>query len=178
MNPIFVRFLEYPVLPRVFNWGVSKIFGKTETATAIADVAAEATQHELEKRLNKEDRKEAELVPAYDATAEQALANKSPRIGNKTLPAGDPTIKITGYKWGKGSVTFESKTCGSGKVPEGHEYLFIITNGTKTENAAASHGVRDSRLWSKVENPISFMITLVKDKRNTIVEYSNIINNG
>lgn len=176
MNPILVRFLEYTVLPKAFDWTVGRIFGKTETAKAIAATASEAAQYELEKGLRKEDKKEAELTPAYDATKEQALANKSPRIGNKTLPAGDPTIKINGYTWGKGSVAFESKTCGSGKVPEGHEYLFIITNGDKTENAAASHGVRDSRLWAKVSNPSSFMITLVKDGRNTIVEYSVVIN--
>ena len=123
MNPILVRFLEYTVLPKAFDWTVGRIFGKTETAKAIADVAAEAAQHEIENKLAHEERKEAELVPIYDATAEQALANKSPRISNKTLPAGDPTIKITGYTWGKGSVTFESKTCGTGKVPDGHETL-------------------------------------------------------
>lgn len=176
MNPILVRFLEYTVLPKAFDWAMGTLLGKTETAKAVADVASEAAQHEIEKKLQKEDRKEAELTPAYDAAEAQALANKSPRIGNKALPAGDPTIKINGYTWGKGSVTFESKTCGTGKVPEGYEYLFIITNGDKTENAAASHGVRDSRLWGKVENPTSFMITLVKDGRKTIAEYSAIIN--
>lgn len=178
MNPILIRFVEATVLPKAFGWLTGKIFGGSKAGDTISEVATEATQYEIQKATAPKKPKKAEPVTGYDASAEQALANKSPRIGNKTLPAGDPTIEITNCTFGSGSVYFQSKTCAGGKVPEGHEYLFVITNGSKTDNAAASHGVRDRRLWEKVPNPTSFIITLVKDKRNTIVEYSKIINKG
>jgi hypothetical protein len=110
----------------------------------------------------------------YDQTEAQELANKSPRISDKTLPKGAPTIEFTRIVWEAGSITIKSKTCGDGHVPEGHEYLYIVEGEDGTvENAASSHSVRDDRVWTKVKKPKRIMVVLTEGRKN-IKEYSEV----